>query len=50
MATASVDGTTRVIYLNIDDLIALAKSRVARSLTTSECQQYLHMDACPSSA
>jgi hypothetical protein len=28
-------------------LIALAKSRVTRSLTTEECQQYLHVEACP---
>jgi hypothetical protein len=30
-----------------DDLIALAKSRLTRELTTEECQQYLHVDACP---
>jgi WD40 repeat protein len=47
MATASLDGTTRVIYLNIDDLIKVAKSRITRSLTTAECRQYLHLDACP---
>ena len=47
LATASVDGTTRVIYMNIDKLIELAKSRVTRSLTISECQQYLHIEQCP---
>jgi hypothetical protein len=47
MATTSLDGTTRVIYLNIDDLIKVAKSRITRSLTTAECRQYLHLDACP---
>jgi hypothetical protein len=28
-------------------VIALAKSRLTRTLTTEECLQYLHMDACP---
>ena len=31
----------------IEDLFALAKSRVTRSLRTEECQQYLHLEACP---
>jgi len=29
------------------ELIALAKSRLTRSLTTEECQQYLHLEDCP---
>jgi hypothetical protein len=28
-------------------VIALAKSRVTRKLTLEECQEYLHMEACP---
>lgn len=47
MATASLDGTTRIIYLDVNNLIELAKARVTRSLTTEECQQYLHMEQCP---
>jgi WD40 repeat protein len=47
LATASRDGTARVYLLNIDELIKLAKSRVTRSLTTEECQKYLHMETCP---
>jgi WD40 repeat protein len=47
LATASTDGTTRVIYMNVDDLIAHAESRLTRSLTTAECQQYLHKESCP---
>ena len=39
--------TVRVYVLPTKDIIALAKSRLTRSLTTEECQQYLHMDACP---
>jgi WD40 repeat protein len=36
-----------VFYVHIQDVIALAKSRVTRALTTEECQQYLHVDVCP---
>jgi WD40 repeat protein/transcriptional regulator with XRE-family HTH domain len=38
------------IYLFVlptDELVTLAKSHVTRSLTTEECQQYLHVPACP---
>ncbi len=47
LAVASRDGTYRIYLLRIQDLIALAKSRVTRQLTLEECQQYLHMDVCP---
>ena len=47
LATASTDGTVRVIYIDIDDLTEHATSRITRSLTTAECQQYLHVDTCP---
>jgi WD40 repeat protein len=33
--------------LAIDDLVALARSRVTRGLTAEECQHYLHRSACP---
>ena len=48
IATSSTDGTVRVYTMNVDELIALAKSRLTRSLITDECQKYLHMDNCPS--
>jgi WD40 repeat protein/transcriptional regulator with XRE-family HTH domain len=48
LAVASGDGTARIYLLRIEDLIALAKQRVTRSLTTEECQQYLHTATCPS--
>lgn len=38
---------THVYLLQVEDLIALAKSRVSRTLTIEECQQYLHMQQCP---
>jgi WD40 repeat protein len=48
IAVASRDGTNRIYLLKIEDLVALAKQRVTRSLTTEECQQYLHVEQCPS--
>jgi WD40 repeat protein len=47
LATASRDGTVRIYLLKVEDLMALAMQRVTRSLTTEECQQYLHLGACP---
>jgi WD40 repeat protein/transcriptional regulator with XRE-family HTH domain len=47
LVTASGDGTARVYALNFEDLVAIAKSRLTRNLTEQECQQYLHMEACP---
>lgn len=43
------DTALHVYALKLDDLIALAKSRVTRILTTAECQQYLHVASCPAS-
>ncbi len=48
LATSSRDETVRVYLLKIEELIALARSRLTRSLTDAECKQYLHMDHCPS--
>jgi WD40 repeat protein/class 3 adenylate cyclase len=42
------NGTARVYLLRLEELIALAQSRVTRSLTTEECQKYLHLAECPS--
>ena len=46
LATASTDKTVRLYAMNIEDLLALARTRVTRSLTDKECQKYLH-DQCP---
>ena len=48
LAVASNDGVVRILTLKIDKLLALAQSRVTRSLTTAECQKYLHVEQCPS--
>jgi WD40 repeat protein/transcriptional regulator with XRE-family HTH domain len=37
------NGGAHVYVLQIDELVALAKTRVTRSLTTEECQKYLHL-------
>ena len=42
-----VSDRVRVYLLRLEDLITLAKSRVTRSLTIEECQQYLHAATCP---
>jgi WD40 repeat protein len=48
IVTASDDGTARVYLAHIEDLIALARSRVTRELTCDERVQYLHEDrVCP---
>ncbi len=49
LAVASADGVVRLFLLRVDDLLALAQSRVTRSLTAAECQKYLHIDNCPAS-
>lgn len=36
-----------IFALPIEDVIALAKSRATRTLTLEECEQYLHVTACP---
>lgn len=46
LATASEDITVRIHPLKIEDLKSLAEKRITRSLTPSECQQYLHMETC----
>lgn len=38
------DNGVRVYLLQLDDLIALARTRVTRELTGEECQKYLHLD------
>jgi WD40 repeat protein len=47
LATAGQDGTVRLYILDIDELIALARTCVTRSLTPEECRKYLNLDECP---
>lgn len=47
LATAGADGIVEVYAMDIELLMALARSRVTRNLTTGECKKYLHVDECP---
>jgi WD40 repeat protein len=47
VATGGDDGTVRLYAVRAEDLVALACSRVTRSLTTEEFQKYLHVAECP---
>jgi len=47
LATTSTDSKVNIYLLNIEDLMALARTRVTRSLTPEECQKYLHQKPCP---
>jgi WD40 repeat protein/DNA-binding SARP family transcriptional activator/energy-coupling factor transporter ATP-binding protein EcfA2 len=47
VASASIDGTVPIFDLSLAVTIANAKTRVTRSLTSDECQKYLHVEKCP---
>jgi WD40 repeat protein/DNA-binding SARP family transcriptional activator len=47
LASASRDGTARVFLLDLDEVMALAYSRLTRWFTEAECRALLHMDTCP---
>ena len=46
LVTAGGDGTIRMYTLQLENLVALARSRVTRGLAPAECQKYLHR-TCP---
>lgn len=47
LATAGADGSIRTYVMQMDDLIALTKARLNRTLTDEECQRFLHTEKCP---
>jgi WD40 repeat protein len=47
LVVPNVNGVTQVYLPQIEDLLALAKSRVTRALTNEECAKYLHVTQCP---
>jgi WD40 repeat protein len=47
LATTTRDGIVHVYALNLKDLIQIALSHLTRELRSEECQQYLHVPACP---
>jgi WD40 repeat protein len=46
-AQASAGGPVWIWPLDLDDLIEFVKDGLTRILTDDECQQYLHVDRCP---
>jgi len=47
VATSGEDGTVRIYAVRTDDLLALARACVTRTLTREECRKYLHVAECP---
>lgn len=45
--TGGSDGLARLFYLDIDELLSRVRSRLTRTLTSEECQKYLHVETCP---
>ena len=43
---AVADDAVRMYVLSVEDRVSLAQSRVTRSLTAKECQDFLHMPEC----
>jgi len=48
LAVTHADGTVRILVLPIEELVVLAQERLTRDFSLEECQQYLHLEACPS--
>jgi eukaryotic-like serine/threonine-protein kinase len=46
LMTYGLDGTIRFYTLEFEELMALARARSTRTLTTGECRQYLHQPRC----
>ena len=44
-----INGVILVFTLSLDDLTAIAESRLTRWFTPAECLQYLHTETCPPS-
>ena len=47
LTAATANGDAVVYALTLEDLIRTTRGRVTRSLTPSECRQFLHRDDCP---
>ncbi len=45
--TSGLSGLVQVWAVPLEDIVSIAKSRVTRTLTTDECQKYLHRERCP---
>jgi serine/threonine protein kinase/WD40 repeat protein/energy-coupling factor transporter ATP-binding protein EcfA2 len=47
IASINMDGTARIYFVHVEDLIALAESRLTRTWAVDECKKYLHTETCP---
>jgi WD40 repeat protein len=47
LATGGSGDSIQVYLTRLDDIVALARSRVTRTLTQEECVQYLRLEQCP---
>ncbi len=47
LASASADATVQVFYVDLHDLLTLARKRVTRDLSPAECEQYFGSSTCP---
>jgi WD40 repeat protein len=47
LGSVGADGMLRVWALDLDELIAIANTRLTRTLSDDECRQYLHLERCP---
>lgn len=48
LASTDREGLVRVWALDLDDLIAIARTKLTREFSEDECRQYLHLERCPS--
>jgi WD40 repeat protein len=46
LASGGQDGLARVWALDVDDLLAVARRKLTRTLTEAECREYLHVGRC----
>ncbi len=46
LASGGEDGVVRVWALDVDDLTAMARRKLTRTLTDAECREYLHVERC----
>ena len=46
LVSGSRDRTARIFALDVDELLSLGDAHLTRSLSSEECQQYLHVADC----
>jgi WD40 repeat protein len=47
LVTSDDSGAVRAYIVPVEELLALARERVTRTLTEEECRTFLHADTCP---